>query len=98
MVKVLWKAVTSLLNQRLTEAIKFHDVLHGFRASRGTGTAALEASLLKQLTAMREAVLFEVFLDLQKAYVTMDWDRFLEIIAAYGVGPKALQLLQTYWD
>ena len=98
MVEVLWKAVTGLLNQRLTEAIKFHDVLHRFRASRGTGTASLEASLLQQLTAMREAVLFEVFLDLQKAYVTMDWDRFLESVAAYGVGPRAIQLLQTYWD
>ena len=40
-------AVTSLLNRRLTEAIKYHDVLHGFWAGRGTGTAALEAKLLQ---------------------------------------------------
>ena len=73
-------------------------MLHRFRAGRGTETAALEAKLLQQLTAMREAVLFDVFLDLQKAYDTMDWDRCLEIIAAYGVGPRALRLLQTYWD
>ena len=33
----------------------------------GMGTAALEAKLLQQLTAMRETVLFEVFLYLQKA-------------------------------
>ena len=50
-------------------------MLHKFRAGRGTETAALEAKLLKQLTAMREAVLFDVFLDLQKAYDIMDWDR-----------------------
>ena len=30
LVKVIWKAVTSLLNQRLTEAIKLHEVMHGF--------------------------------------------------------------------
>ena len=30
LVKVLWKAVTSLLNCWLVEAINFHDVLHGF--------------------------------------------------------------------
>ena len=30
LVRVLWKAVTSLLNCWLVEAINFHDVLHGF--------------------------------------------------------------------
>ena len=42
-------------------------------------------------------VLFEVLLDLQKAYDALDWDRFLEIVAAYGVGPSTIRLLQTYW-
>ena len=32
LVKVLWKAIVSLLNLRLTSAIYFHDTLHGFRA------------------------------------------------------------------
>ena len=72
LVEVLWKAVTSLLNRRLTAAITFHDVLHGFWAGRGTGTVALEANLLQHLTAMREVVLFEVLLDLQKAYESLD--------------------------
>ena len=39
------------------------------------GTTAFEAKLLKQLTTMRELVLFEVFLDLHKAYDALDWDR-----------------------
>ena len=52
-----------------------HDVMHGFWAGRGTGTAALEAKMIQQTTAMREAVLFEVFLDFQKAYDSLDWDR-----------------------
>ena len=42
----------------------FHYVMHGFRAGCGTGNAALEAKLFQQLTAMREAFLFEIFLDL----------------------------------
>ena len=66
-VEVLWKAVASLLNRRLTAEIYFHDTLHRFWAERGTGTATLNAKLLLQLTAMREAVLFEVLLDLWKA-------------------------------
>ena len=61
------------------------------------GTATHEAKLLQQIMAMREAVLYEVFLDLQKAYDALDWDRRLKIIGAYGVGPRALGLLRTYW-
>ena len=47
--------------------------------------------------AMREGVLYEVFLDLQKAYDALDWDRCLKILAAYGVGPRVIRLLWKYW-
>ena len=47
MVELLWKAVTSLMNSRLAAIITFHDVLHGFQADHGTGTAALKAKLLQ---------------------------------------------------
>ena len=72
LVKVLWKAIASLLNRRITAAISLHDMLHGFWAGRGIGTSTLEAKLLQELTAMRGGVLFEVFLDLRKAYNTLD--------------------------
>ena len=62
------------------------------------GTAALKAKLIQQLMAMREAVLFEVFLDLQKSYDALYCDRFLEILAVYWVGPRTIRILQTYWD
>ena len=64
--------MTRLLKRRLVSAITFHDVLHGFRAGRGTGTASLEAKLLQQRTDMGKAVLFEVLMDLQKAYNALD--------------------------
>ena len=73
-------------------------MLHGFRAGRGTGTADLEANMIQELVAMREAVLFEVFLDLQKAYDALDWDRCLDILAVYGVSPRKIRVLRTYWD
>ena len=57
LVEVMWKVMAVILNCRLTSSITFHDVLHGFRAGRGTGTATLEAKLLQQLAAMREEVL-----------------------------------------
>ena len=77
LVEVLWKTITSLLNLRIAAAISFHDTLHGFRAGRGMGTANFEAKLLQQLTARREAVLFNLFLDIRKAYDALDRERAL---------------------
>ena len=57
----------------------FHDVLHGFQVFRVTKTAVLKDELLQKVVAIREAVLFEVFLDLQKAYDALYWDICLEI-------------------
>ena len=87
----------SLLNYRLMEEITFDDVLHGFQVSRGMGTPAFEANLLQQLTAMRDAVLFKVLLDIHKAYDALYRERCLVIIATYRVGPRKIRPLRTYW-
>ena len=65
--EVVWKAVVVILNRRFAASITYHDSLHGFRAVRGTGTATLEVKLLQQVTAMKEAVLHTIFLDLHKS-------------------------------
>ena len=75
LVEVLWKVVTAILNLRLTASITFHDLLHGFREGCGMGTSTLEAKLLQQLAALREEVLYVIFLDLQKAYYALDRSR-----------------------
>ena len=46
---------------------------------------------------MREEVLYVFFLDLTKAYDTLDRSRCLDILEGYGVGPGARRLLQNYW-
>ena len=79
-VEVMWKVVAAILHHRLTTAVTYHDFLHGFRAGRGTGTATLEAKLLQQLAAMREEVLYVIFLDLTKAYGALDRSRSQEIL------------------
>ena len=72
LVEVMWKVVAVILHCQLTTAITYHDFLHGFRASRGTRTATLEAKLLQQLAAMGEEVLYVIFLELTKAYDALD--------------------------
>ena len=62
------------------------------------GTAALEAKLPQLITAMREVVLFEVFMALQKAHNTLYQYRCLELLEACRVSPRMLLLLQNYRD
>ena len=95
--EIIWKVASSIINTRL-RAITFHDTLHGFRAERGTGTAIIEAKLHQQLASVEQVPVFQVYLDLRKAYDTLDRGRTLEILEGYGVGPKVRRLLVSYWD
>ena len=47
---------------------------------------------------MVKMTLHFIFLDLRKAYDTVNRKRLLEIIERYGVGPNILGLLKFYWD
>ena len=75
LLELMWKVVAVILNRRFIDSITYHDALHGFRAGHGTGTATLEANLLQQLAALREEVLYMIFLDLTKAYDALDRSR-----------------------
>ena len=68
LVKVVCNVVMVIINHHLRTAISFHDVLHGSRLGHGTGTTSLEAKLLQKLTAMREEVLYVIFMVLYKGY------------------------------
>ena len=87
LVEVMWKVVAANIYRRLTSSITYHDSQHGFWAGRGRGTATLESNMLQQIAALREEVLYVIFLDLQKAYGALDRSRCLEILEGYGMGP-----------
>ena len=42
--------------------------------------------------------MYGVFIDLRNAYNAMDRERCLEILKAYGVGPKMLKVMSYFWD
>ena len=96
LVELMWKVVALILNRCFTASITYHDFLHGFRAGRRTGTSTLEAKLLQQLAALREEVLYVIFLYLHKAYDALDRSRYLEILEWYGIRPQARKLLKAY--
>jgi hypothetical protein len=83
---------------RMKQGIDFDDSIHGFRAERGTSTANIEAKLQMQLSCVRRQTLYQIFIDLAKAYDTLDRGRTLEILAGYGVGKRILRLLKNFWD
>ena len=74
-----------------------HDTLHGFRIWRGTETATLEAKLAHQMAGLAHKPLFQVFLDVRKAYNSLDKERCLELLSGYGLGPNLARLLENYW-
>ena len=69
--------VTGVLNFRLMASIRFHDTLHSFCMGIGTGTASLKAKLLQQLMDMMEKVIYDIFVDLDKTYGSLDCSRCL---------------------
>ena len=47
---------------------------------------------------MREELLYEIFMELFKAYDALERDRFLYILEGYRVGPRDCRVLCAYWD
>ena len=98
LMEISWKVIESIINWGIADKVNFYDALHGFRVRRGTGTACIETKLLQQLSKMVQKTLHFIFLDLRKAYDTVDKERLLEILEGYGVGPNVLGLHKFYWD
>ena len=49
---VIWKFIAIIIDSHLVDSIKFHNVLHRFKALRGTETATLESKLLHNIVGM----------------------------------------------
>ena len=64
-----------IMNNRPCNAITLHDALHGFRQGTGTRTATMEANLAHKLTVIVHEPLYQVFIDVQKAYDYLDRGR-----------------------
>jgi len=92
----IWKVLERIMDCRL-DTIELHDSLHGCRAHRGTGTRVIEAKLAQQLSYLELKPFYGVFLDLKKAFDSMDWELCIMILEGYGAGPRMIRLIRGYW-
>ncbi len=92
-----WKVVEKIIVRRMG-AIDFHPCLHGGMPKCGTGTATIKAKLAQQLAWVEQKPLYQVFVDLRKAYDHLNCTKCLGIMTGYGVGPKLLRLQEKFWD
>jgi hypothetical protein len=98
LLEIFWKVCSSIINNRLQQSVEFHEALHGFREYRGTGTASLDAKLQMQLAQIRGIPLYQIFLDLSKAYDMLDRNRTLQLLQRYGMGERLLKILTNFWS
>ena len=60
------------------------------------GITYLESKWLQKLTGIREEVLYELFLYLQKVYDSIDRERYMEVLVVYGFGSRTEGILRHY--
>jgi hypothetical protein len=91
----MWKLCKHVMDLRLN-AFDLHDLLHGYRDKRRTRTAGVEAKLAQQLAHLEQTPFYGVFLDLKKAFDSMNRGRCLLICEGYGVGPRMIKLIRKF--
>ena len=92
----IWKVLERIMDRRLN-TIELHDCLHGCRAHRGTCTGVIEAKLAQQLSYLKLKPFYRVFLNLKKAFDSMDQERCIEILEGHVAGPRMIWLIWGYW-
>ena len=97
LLETIYKLISMIIHRRLISSINFHDGIHGFRVGRGTSTAIINLKLRMQLARRKKDPLYLIFLDVKKAYDSLDRDRTISLLRKYGVGEKICILLINMW-
>ena len=81
----------------MAATIQFHNTLHWLYTGKCTGIVFLEAKLIQNLTSMKEDILYDTYLYIEKIYNVLECNPCLEIVETYSVRPWAIRLLRKYW-
>ena len=93
---------TKLLNKRLSEVTEVHKLLgeiqNGFRKGRSGGDSAFILNTILWKTSAQQKAVHLAFLDLLKAYDTVDRAILWKILAKMGIGGKFLRSIQSLYE
>jgi hypothetical protein len=98
LLEVCYKVISTIIVMQIESGIKWHPGIHGFIHKRGTGTCILEAKLRMQLASYLCQPLFQIFLDLSKAYDNLDHEHIMSLMEAYGIGPHTQLIINALWE
>ena len=94
--KVLEKIIANQLSKYFEDNKLFNDNQYGFRTGLSTEYATIELTDRQISNMDRNEIPFSIFLDLSKAFDTLDHSILLQQLNHYGIDGKALQLCESY--
>ena len=94
--KIFEKIMYEQINNHFIEQDLFHNSQYGFRPKHSTEFAAIELvdRVLKQLDNGKLPL--NIYVDLKKAFDTIDHNILLEKLQYYGFGENSLKLIKSY--
>ena len=98
LLETLHKLISAIINMRLAKSINFCQAIHGFRRGRGCYTAIGETKLRIQEVTSNYKTLYQIYLDLTKAYDSIDRAQVIKILEIYKVGPRIRRYIGKIWS
>ena len=94
--KVLEKVVEYQLRQHFSQNFLFYNAQYGFRPNRSTSHALLDLTSYIHEGVNTDNKVLGVFIDLAKAFDTLNFDILLEKLEKYGVRGTSLSWFRSY--
>lgn len=98
LLEVVHKLMSTIINLRMTAAINFCLAVHGFCQHRGCYTAIGKAKIRMQRAAYAGVTMYQIYLDLRKAYDSINRESVLALLQRYGVGPNVRRYISFIWE
>ena len=98
LLETIHKLVSQIINLRMSSTISFSEEVHGYRKKRGTYTAIGEVKLKMQMAGCESQTIYQLFLDLRKAYYSVNRGRTMRLLEKYGVGKNIRNYINHIWD